>query len=465
MASRQELQLKNEWWMHPHYKIEEADWPKRDLFTVVKDNLKHPLILNIVGLRRVGKSTILKQIIAHLFKQKINRLNVFYFLFDYASQIQKAEFLDEVLSLYFSEVLKKTGSSLKERVYILLDEIQYIKDWQGILKKYYDLSNKRIKFIISGSQSLLLRGKYRESLAGRIFDYYLPPLSFAEFLRINKEKVKIQEQFDLFNLPAKFGELSKYDVYYGKQIASLSQEYIISGQFPETRQFTNSPQRQEYITESVLGKVLEDCLRLFKIEKADEFKLFAYQLLNNISSIFELKNMGQEIGISKLTLDKYLEYLKDSYVVEVLYKHHRSLIKRGRILKKIYTPCVNFNCALNHYQESHIAEVPQAFGKIIENVIYNVLSDRYKEHGGIVNNLSFWRQGEKEIDFIIAQDKKYLPIEVKFSAAIGSKDLAVLIDYLKRKEVLYGVVATKETLDKKEVQGQILYFIPYYLLL
>lgn len=464
MVSIQDLQLKNEWWMHPHYKIEEADWPKRDLFAVIKDNLKHSLILNIVGLRRVGKSTILKQVIAQLLHQKINPLNVFYFLFDYGSQIQKAEFLDEVLSLYFSEVLKKTCSSLKGRVYVLLDEIQYIKNWQGILKKYYDLSNKRIKFIISGSQSLLLRGKHRESLAGRIFDYYLPPLSFAEFLRINKEKVKIPEMFDLFNLPAKFGELSMYDVYYGKQIACLSHEYIISGQFPETRQFANSPQRQEYIIESVLGKVLEDCIRLFKIEKADEFKLFTYQLLNNISSIFELKNMGQEIGISKLTLDKYLKYLKDSYVVEVLYKHHRSLIKRGRILKKIYATCVNFNCALNHYQENHIAEVPQAFGKIIENAVYNVLRGKYKEQG-IVNNLSFWRQGGKEIDFIIVQDKKYLPIEVKFSAAVNSKDLTALIDYLKKKKLSYGVMATKETLDKKEIDGQILYFIPYYLLL
>ena len=123
--------------------------------------------------------------------------------------------------------------------------------------------------------------------------------------------------------------------------------------------------KREYIVESILGKILEDCIRIFKIEKPDAFKLVARQLLDNVSSIFELKNIGREVGLSFITLDKYIEYLREGYVVEVLYKYHKSLIKRGRILKKLYTPCVNFTCALNRYKPSHIDEVPQAFGKII----------------------------------------------------------------------------------------------------
>ena len=150
--------------------------------------------------------------------------------------------------------------------------------------------------------------------------------------------------------------------------------------------------------------------------------------------------------------------------MEVLYKQHKSLIKRGRILKKVYTPCVNFICAINRFKASHFGEVPQAFGKIIENVVYNVLRQKYKS-SNVNEVVSFWRQGEKEIDFLISQNLKQLPVEVKFSNSIGQKDLATLTNYMAEKNIKYGVVVTKNELGKKEVSGQTLYFMPYYIVL
>ncbi len=464
MITRQELSLKNEWWEKSSYQTDEINWPKRDLFSKIEENLNHTLMLNIVGLRRVGKSTILKQLIGKLLEQEIKPTNIFYYLFDYSTQIQKAEFLDEVLSVYFKEVVNKPSLSLDERVYVLLDEVQYIEDWQSILKRYYDLSGKKIKFIVTGSQGILLKGKYRESLAGRVFDYYLPPLSFREFTRISSDNVKMVEPFDLTKLPDVFGDLSTYHAFHGSEILKLSREYVVSGQFPETRQLPTPEARHEYIVESVIGKVVEDCIRTFSIEKTDEFKLITKHVLNNISSIFEQTNIGREIALSRLTLDRYLEYLKDSYIFEILYKYHKSPIKRGRILKKLYTPCVNFTCALNHYKESHIDEVPQAFGKIIENLAYNVLAQKYK--GSAMNEaLSFWRQGEKEIDFLINTGEKQLPIEVKFSNNINPKNLLPTTDFMRKKKISFGVVVTRSELAKKEVNGQVLYYIPYYLVL
>jgi predicted AAA+ superfamily ATPase len=464
MISSQDLALKNDWWENNQYNIEEAKWVKRDLYYTISDNMEHPLMLNIVGLRRVGKSTIVKQLIHQLLKEEVAPKNIFYFLFDYAIQIQKAEFLDEVLSVYFKDIITKPSLALDERVYILLDEIQYIEDWQSVLKKYYDLSGKKIKFIVTGSQSVLLKGKYQESLAGRIFDFYLPPMSFREFINVNHDQIKLIEKFDLFKLPEQFGELSIYNTHHGKNIADLSREYITVGQFPETRQIASPERKHEYIVESVIGKVLEDCIRIFNIEKTDQFKLITRQLINNVGSIFELKNIGQEVGVSFVTLDKYLGYLKDSYVVEILYKYHKSPIKQGRILKKLYTPCINFTCALNHFRADHVDEVPQAFGKIIENVVYNVFELKYKSNK-LVDSLSFWRQGEKEIDFIINLDGKLLPAEVKFSNNTNSKELLALTNYVKTKKLKYGVVVTKGEINRKEVNGQVLYFIPYYLIL
>lgn len=464
MIKIQDLTLKNPWWSDNQYNIGETNWEKRELYNDVIANFEHSLILNVVGLRRVGKSTILKQIIGKLLFEKKNPKNIFYFLFDYSSQIKKAEFLDEVLSVYFRDILNNPDLSFDGRVYVFLDEIQYIEDWQSVLKKFYDLSNKKIKFIVTGSQSVLLKGKYSESLAGRIFDFYLPPLSFREFLTINYESIKIFEKFDLFELPKQFGGLGVYDAKFGRDISRLSREYITVGQFPETRNISDVEKKHEYISESVIGKVLDDCIRIFKIEKTDEFKLIAYQLLNNAGSIFELKNISREIGVSFLTLKKYIEYLKEGYIVEILYKYHKSLIKRGRILKKIYTPSVNFVCALNHFNSSHIDEVPQAFGKIIENAIYNILNQKYKG-SKIDNSLSFWRQGKKEIDFLVDKKDGQLPIEVKFSNKLTGKDAVFLADYMKRHKLEFGIVVTKNELNRKKISDQTVYYIPYYLLL
>jgi len=464
MISFDELKRKNEWWGDADFEIKEAEFAKRELFQKIEKNLNHSLILNIIGLRRVGKSTMLKQLIDLLLKRGTSSVNIFYFLFDYASQIKTAEFLEEVLMTYFNNVLKKTYTNLDERVYILLDEIQYIDNWQSVLKKFYDLSNKQIKFIVTGSQSILLKGKYRESLAGRIFDYYMSPLSFREFIVINKESVKAFDKFDLFKVDDKIMELVNYNARHGGEIAALAREYMISGQFPQSRELDTEELRHEYIMESVIGKVLEDCIRIFNIEKSNDFKLITYQLIKNISSVFELKNIGQEVAISRVTLEKYFEYLKESFIVDVLYKYHKSIIKRGRILKKLYIPCANFYSVLNHYRERHIEEIPDAFGKLVENLVFNVFEQKYKDHP-LSSSVSFWRQGEKEIDFIVVDDKNILPVEVKFSNKTDNKNLKVVTDYIKDKKLKFGVIVTKNELEKKEINGQTLYYIPYYLIL
>ena len=116
MTILQQLQTKNDWWIDNKFRPVESLWPNRTMFQVLLENLAHPLMLNIVGLRRVGKSTLLKQLIGTLLEQGIESKNICYFLFDYASQIKKAEFLDDVISTYLDEILLTRITQLKERI-------------------------------------------------------------------------------------------------------------------------------------------------------------------------------------------------------------------------------------------------------------------------------------------------------------------------------------------------------------
>ncbi|MFA5072026.1 MAG: AAA family ATPase, partial [Candidatus Pacearchaeota archaeon] len=167
LINTNKLYIRNPWWRDSKFLFDEKGWIHRDLYFELEKNMEQPLALSILGLRRVGKSTILKQLINKLFAKGEDSKRVFYYLFDDLEQINTSENLDALLNMYFEQILQEPLHALSSPVYIFFDEIQYVPDWQTILKRYYDLSEKKIKFIISGSQSVLLEGKNKETMAGR----------------------------------------------------------------------------------------------------------------------------------------------------------------------------------------------------------------------------------------------------------------------------------------------------------
>ena len=467
LIDKNDIRNKNPWWIDHKINILEPRLIHRDLYFVLKKDLKLPMILNIIGLRRVGKSTIVKQLIANLLNKKENPINIFYYLFDEYNQVNTTKVLEEVLNYYLNEILEKKLFEIKKRVYIFLDEIQYIAGWQAVLKKYYDLSNKKIKFIITGSQSVLLKKKSAETLSGRIFDYYLPPLSFREFLEIKKTKIDISKinRANIFTLDKFFKKIESLNYQSGQKLSELAQEYVLTGQFPECLEIVDEKMKNVYLKESVVGKIIEDILTIYDIDKTENFKILTHYLLKNSGNLIELKNISEQIGLSFISLDKYLDFLKSGYLVKLLYKKHRSSIKQGRILKKIYATSSNFTSALEGYQKKDLKKFPQVFGHIIETAIFNFLEINYSGNS-LISRVSFWRRGEKEIDFLISDNQKEIALEVKFTQRISNKELKTLINYVQEKKTRLAIVVTKNKIDKKKINKQTtLYYIPYYLFL
>ena len=149
-------------------------------------------------MRRVGKTSLMQQMIDYLILEKnIPRDQILFHNFD--ESIPIPDILQEFIeSLHGNEMNSKT-------YYIFFDEIQKVADWQSKIKIYYDLY-PNIKFILSGSSSLHLQKN--ESHAGRIFEYYIDPLDFEEFLRYTeKEKIlsspyiyreELSKEFELY---------------------------------------------------------------------------------------------------------------------------------------------------------------------------------------------------------------------------------------------------------------------------
>jgi len=198
----------------------------RDMFNKLINNIKNRQIITISGLRRTGKTVLMKQLINFLIKEKVKRDNIIYYSFD-----EEQPKIEEIIN----EFEKITNiDKAKTKIYVFLDEIQKLEDWQNQIKYYYD--NFNIKFFVSGSSSLFIKKKVKESLAGRSFDFYLQPLSFKEFLifRKKEELIKknklfeeeIKKEFSLF-IKRQFIELiDENEEYISEYIKSIMEKVI-----------------------------------------------------------------------------------------------------------------------------------------------------------------------------------------------------------------------------------------------
>ena len=135
-------------------------------------------IISVIGPRRVGKSTLLQQIVKRLLDSGCDPQRVIYYSMDDPARLRVGARTEEFLDALMRQMcdLGRQGSS-----YLLLDEIQTLENWELYLKKYYDLKYP-VRILISGSASSPIFKKSRESLLGRIKDYHVLPFSYREFV-------------------------------------------------------------------------------------------------------------------------------------------------------------------------------------------------------------------------------------------------------------------------------------------
>jgi len=360
---------------------------KRDYFEELKQKLENKFILNLIGIRRVWKTTLMKQLIDYLIiEKKINRKNIFFYSFDELWEIKEK----------IDEYVKITWINLeKEKIYIFFDEIQKIKDFQSKIKIYYDFY-PNVKFILSGSSSLYLQKK--ESLAGRMFEIYIKPLSFKEFLRFKKLDYYLKETW-----------------IYKEKIIEEFEKYVFR-QFIDTIYFREE-EIFEYIN-SLINKIIkEDITSYFKIEYPDILLKIFKIISNNTWMILDYKNFANDLDIDQRTLEKYIYYLGEAFLIKKVYNYSTNLIKTERKLKKVYLETTSFCLG----QEIN--------WEIFENYILNLLDLEY-----------FYRNGNKEVDFIEIKNKYSLKTEliwyeVKYKSKIKKQD----IKWLKHFDKKYGL--------------------------
>src|SRR3989344_8868530 len=157
---------------------------KRQLVDEIVKYLDSRDVLVIYGARQVGKTTLMKYLIEHYLKE-----NVFYFDLELQNLL---ELCNAGADGVYNYLIQKEADE-KKRIFLLIDEIQYLDNPAQFLKIFHD-HYPLVKLIVSGSSTFEIKRKIKQSLVGRIVAFELYPLSFSEFLIFKEEHYKLAEK-------------------------------------------------------------------------------------------------------------------------------------------------------------------------------------------------------------------------------------------------------------------------------
>ena len=405
---------------------------KRKLFYQLTRYLNTRQILVIYGLRRTGKTTLMYQLIDSLLRKGFSRKHIFYFSFD-----ESISTLEELLKTYSDLIISKDLTKEK-KIYIFLDEIQKLENWENQLKIFYDLY-PNVKFIVSGSASITIQKMAVESLAGRIYEFILPLLPFREFLELKGERIKLQESWDYKNLK---------EIYLARErIAPYLIEYTRKGGFIELMEETDEDRIKRYSSSIIERIAFVDLATNFKIREPQLFKIILELIASNPGFLLDYANFSRILGKDKRLIADYISHLKYSFLVKSLYNFSKSRFISERKLKKVYLGSTNFIYGL---QPGRFLE-PQFLGKVMENlVVVNT------------NTQFFWRLRNYEIDLVTDEN---IPVEVKYKNKITDREVNSVTKFCKNYKVNKGLIVTKDFLSFKKTEGIELVYIPLWIFL
>lgn len=445
------IQFENYWWRNNSIEEDYNEMQRRLYFDIFKPmvtehNVKRAVVL--MGPRRVGKTVMLHHTIQSLIEQGVPAQKIIFIT------VENPIYTNIALEELFKYALEAIGHQDPKNCYVFFDEIQYLKDWEVHLKTMVD-SYRSTKFIVSGSAAAALKFKSNESGAGRFTDFLLPPLTFYEYIHINKLDHLMVESTLLW----KGKEQPFYDTVNSKLLNEHFVKYINFGGYPE---IIFSPQMQKnpgrYIKQDIVDKVLlRDLPSLYGIKDVQELNRLFTTICFNTAHEFDYEELSRTSGVKKHLIKTYIEYLESAFLVKKISRVDQSGKRFKREVKfKMYLSNPSLYAAL--FTPLALTD-EKRMGDLIETAIYAQWMHRDWF------NPYYARWGKGEVDMVGIDNGSLKPIwalEIKWSNRYLEKpnELKSLIDFCNTNELETALVTTIDEKEQKEYSGVHLQFVP-----
>ncbi|MDB5055453.1 MAG: family ATPase [Bacilli bacterium] len=432
----------NEWWITGTISEELTKPVKRLAYYEAKKIFENPQIRREVilsGPRRVGKTTIMYQLIHEYLGKGILPKNILYVSFDHP--MLKLCDIGRIMDIYVNNLAPDDRD-----LYFFFDEIQYAQDWDLWLKTLYD-HNPSYRIMATGSASPILADKSMESGVGRWTTIRIPTLSFYEYVELLEIAKPILSK-DI--KPTALGTLAS------KSLSELMMnlqplqkhfhQYLLVGGFPEIALSKDVRYAQKIIREDVVDKVLKrDMVSLFPIRNVAELEQIFLYLCMYSGNIVVQDTIAKEVGISRQTVANYMEFLQQA---NLIYISQPIVLTGKKILKakpKIYLADAAIRNAVLMIGEEVLTD-PTEMGLIVETAIYKHIHSFY-----YLNNskVGYFRDSktEKEIDIIVTYGAmSKIIIEVKYRENTDLSEKEAIVEWANHTRTS-AIVVTKNSTD------------------
>lgn len=374
---------------------------QRNLESSIVQKLNQPEAIFIFGPRQSGKTTLMRQLI-----QRVGEDSSLYFDLEYPDALGLfSQSFDEIIK--HLRFVRKSGEG---RVFVFIDEVQYLGDISKFVKLMVDHHSAEFKLIMTGSSSALIKHQFRDSLVGRKLIYELYPLSFDEFLLFKGEdKLAAAVKAKPKNIPGSLRRL----------LEKYLEEFIIFGSYPKVVKAQTIDEKWDILKDIAGSCILKDIRDLFRIEKPQQLNHLVKALCVNIGKELNINSLSNEVGLHRETTKSYLDILEECYVIRRLKPFYSNMSTELRKMNKQYFVDTGIrNVMINNLNYlSGRADKGELLENAVHGIIHRNLPSGYK--------LRYWQtRNRQEIDFVILGPETMIAIETKYSQARTSSFLA-----------------------------------------
>jgi len=339
--------------------------PRPEYVSWLLEQSENSNVSAVVGVRRSGKSTILKQVIYQLITRKgVNPNNTLLVNLEDPRLIELLENTN-LLNLIFAF---KNKADLRSKMYVVFDEIQNIPGWESIIRTLHD-QEPNLKIYLTGSSAQLLGKELGTKLTGRYLTTEVFPLSFQEYKRFTKKDLK---------------------------------SFVQSGGFPDPVLTSNQSIQEQLLKDYYESILLRDITARYGIR--DDFKLrrLSAQLFASVANQASSYRLSKDLEVSPDTILQYFNYIEDAYLGFFVPKFSQSVRKQNYNPKKFYS-------IDNGLQSAISFRVLDDLGKLFENTVYLALRRAFDQ-------IYYWQE-DKEVDFVV-KEKEQISYLVNASVSI-----------------------------------------------
>lgn len=353
---------------------------KRELYIEkIKPFIDKDIIKVLTGIRRSGKSVMLKLIMEELKQNKIDEKQ--FININFENLINRELTTADKLHEY---ILKK-ASEIKKKCYIFLDEIQEVKDWEKCINSLRVNEEYDFDIYITGLNAKLLSGELSTYLAGRYVEFVIYPFSFKEFLETLKSIQQDISTREAFQKYVKFGGMPfLYNLAFEEE-ASL-----------------------QYLKDIYSSIILKDITQRNKIRDTDLLERVISYLIMNVGNNFSATSISKFFKSEnrKVSVETILNYIKAAEESFLIYRVSRDDL----IGKKVLNINEKYYIADHGMREAILGSNQRDINQIFENIIYlELLRKGYNVRVGKVDNL--------EVDFVCTKGNEKIYVQVAYLLA------------------------------------------------